>query len=259
MAIRRFREHVTTHNWFAVGIDILIVIVGVFLGLQANNWNQARAERAASRAYGAEIIENLRANEISIDDQVAYYRRVLGHALAALNVLETPGSPMGEAFLIDSYQASQVRQRLLAQTAYDEMQSAGLGRTIAGPEIRARLSAYYAQMPQIHAFTMTVTGYRDRIRRAMPIAIQRQLRERCGDVNRTLPGGVVGSMLPERCVLRLDEDTVARAAARIRALPDLNQDLTRHMADVDQKLRQLEAYQSRARELRKQLESLNSA
>lgn len=259
MAIRRFREHIAAHNWFAVGIDVLIVIVGVFLGLQANNWNQARVERSAARAYRAEIVENLRANEISIDDQVAYYRRVLGHALAALDVLETPGTAMDEAFLIDAYQASQVRQRLLAQTAYDEMQSAGLGRNVAGPEARARLSAFYAQMPQINAFTLTVTDYRDRIRRAMPIAIQRRLRERCGDINRTLPGGVVGSMLPERCVLRLDSESVARAAARIRATPDLNQDLTRHMADIDQKMRQLQGFQRRARELREQLEALDSA
>lgn len=258
MAIRRFREHITAHNWFAVGIDVLIVIVGVFLGLQANNWNQARVERSAARAYRAEIVENLRANEISIDDQVAYYRRVLGHALAALDVLETPGSEMGEAFLIDAYQASQVRQRQLAQTAYDEMKSAGLGRSVAGPETRARLSAYYAQMPQMNAFTLAVTAYRDRIRRAMPIAIQRQLRKHCGDISRTLPGGVVGSMLPERCVLDLDAESIARAAARIRATPDLNQDLTRHMADIDQKLRQLQSYQGRARELRKQLESLDS-
>ena len=259
MAIRRFREHITAHNWFAVGVDIVIVIVGVFLGLQANNWNQARVERSAARAYRAEIIENLRANEISIDDQVAYYRRVLDHALAALDVMETPGSAMDEAFLIDAYQASQVRQRLLAQTAYDEMKSAGLGRNIAGPETRARLSAFYAQMPQMNAFTLMVTPYRDRLRRAMPIAIQRQLRERCGDINRTLPGGVVGSMLPQHCMLHLDGESVASAAARIRATPDLNQDMTRHMADIDQKLRQLQGYQRRARELRILLESLDGS
>ena len=256
MVIRRIREHVAAHNWFAVAVDLAIVVLGVFIATQANNWNQSRIERSAARAYRAEIIENLRANEISIDDQVAYYRRVLSHALAALNVLETPGSAMGEIFLVDAYQASQVRQRLLAQTAYDEMKSAGLGRHVAGPETRARLSAFYAQMPQINAFTLTVTAYRDRIRRAMPIAIQRRLRERCGDISRTLPGGVVGSMLPERCVLSLDAESIVRAAERIRATPDLNQDLTRHMADIDQKVRQLQGFQGRARELRMQLESL---
>ena len=31
MIVRRIREHVAHHNWFAVGIDLAIVIVGVFL------------------------------------------------------------------------------------------------------------------------------------------------------------------------------------------------------------------------------------
>ena len=257
MVIRRIREHVAAHNWFAVGVDLAIVVLGVFLGTQANNWNQARIDRATARTYRAEIIENLRANEISIDDQTAYYRRVQRHASAALDVLEKPGSAMDEAFLINAYQASQVRQRQLAQTAYEEMQSAGLGRNVAEPDTRARLSAFYAQMPQINAMTLSVTAYRDRVRRAMPIAIQRQLRERCGDVTRSLPGGVVGSALPERCVLGLDGESVALAAARIRTTPELNLDLTRHISDMDHKMRQLEGFKSRAAELRKQLESLD--
>jgi len=46
MVLHRMRGHVTNHNWFAVAIDVVIVVVGVFLGLQANNWNQDRIERA---------------------------------------------------------------------------------------------------------------------------------------------------------------------------------------------------------------------
>ena len=45
MVIRRIRDHVASHNWFAVAIDLGIVVVGVFLGTQANNWNEARIER----------------------------------------------------------------------------------------------------------------------------------------------------------------------------------------------------------------------
>ena len=41
MAIRRFRQHISDHNWFAVAVDLAIVVVGVFLGIQASNWNAA--------------------------------------------------------------------------------------------------------------------------------------------------------------------------------------------------------------------------
>jgi len=50
MILRRVTEHVKTQNWFAVGIDFLIVIVGVFIGIQVANWNATRLERLEEAA-----------------------------------------------------------------------------------------------------------------------------------------------------------------------------------------------------------------
>ena len=46
MLLRRITKHVKDQNWFAVGIDFCIVVIGVFIGIQVANWNDARAERA---------------------------------------------------------------------------------------------------------------------------------------------------------------------------------------------------------------------
>ncbi len=51
MILRRITEHVKTQNWLAVGIDFFIVVVGVFIGLQFSNWNEARQERAQEADY----------------------------------------------------------------------------------------------------------------------------------------------------------------------------------------------------------------
>ena len=42
MLLRRVIEHVRTQNWFAVLLDFVIVVVGVFLGIQIGNWNEER-------------------------------------------------------------------------------------------------------------------------------------------------------------------------------------------------------------------------
>jgi len=42
MLLRRVREHVTAHNWLAVSVDLIIVVLGVFLGIQLSNWNAER-------------------------------------------------------------------------------------------------------------------------------------------------------------------------------------------------------------------------
>jgi hypothetical protein len=45
MILRSVMKHVRDQNWFAVGLDFLIVVVGVFIGIQVANWNDLRRER----------------------------------------------------------------------------------------------------------------------------------------------------------------------------------------------------------------------
>ncbi|MEO1041250.1 MAG: hypothetical protein AAFX52_03080 [Pseudomonadota bacterium] len=49
MLLRRIIEHVQTQNWTAVALDFLIVVIGVFMGIQVSNWNAARADREVER------------------------------------------------------------------------------------------------------------------------------------------------------------------------------------------------------------------
>lgn len=44
MLLRRVIEHVKAQNWTAVALDFVIVVVGVFLGIQVSNWNDARTK-----------------------------------------------------------------------------------------------------------------------------------------------------------------------------------------------------------------------
>jgi hypothetical protein len=53
---RRIAEHVKADNWFAVAIDFVIVVLGVFIGVQVSNWNDAASERRRT----ALIVEALR-------------------------------------------------------------------------------------------------------------------------------------------------------------------------------------------------------
>ncbi|MEZ5894983.1 MAG: hypothetical protein R3C40_11440 [Parvularculaceae bacterium] len=44
MILRRIAEHVKAQNWTAVALDFVIVVAGVFMGIQLGNWNEARNE-----------------------------------------------------------------------------------------------------------------------------------------------------------------------------------------------------------------------
>jgi len=51
MILRSITKHVRDQNWFAVGLDFLIVIVGVFIGIQVANWNDDRRDRENETLY----------------------------------------------------------------------------------------------------------------------------------------------------------------------------------------------------------------
>lgn len=55
MILRRFMKHVTDQNWFAVGLDVLVVITGIFLGMQVSEWNEGRKDRIDGQDFISRI------------------------------------------------------------------------------------------------------------------------------------------------------------------------------------------------------------
>ena len=94
----RVAEHIRTQNWTAISIDFLIVVLGVFVGMQVSNWNQEREKRQR----GAEFTERLRTDLIEerwvFDFIPAYFSDVRDAA----------------------YRATQYREGNRRRTTYDE-------------------------------------------------------------------------------------------------------------------------------------------
>ncbi len=67
MILRRITEHVKAQNWFAIFLDFIIVVVGVFIGIQVSNWNAARGDRAKEAAYLTQLIDDMTADLAQID------------------------------------------------------------------------------------------------------------------------------------------------------------------------------------------------
>lgn len=254
MVIRRIREHAAHHNWFAVGIDLLIVVAGVFLGMQASNWNDARIERQQGESYRVRLIEDLRTNESDLQQRRAYYRQVRSHALAALEVLEQPSRPAGEQFLIDAYQATQVVPRTLSRFTYDEMIAAGGVDRLDGADLRKKVKNYYLGMETAETTFRTIPPYREHLRRVMPYVSQRQVRTHCREILGTSPSGEQMNVLPKSCRLALDSASVARAVVQVRSSPGIAADLTRYLIDLDLKLDLFDLLEGRARHLRQALQ-----
>ena len=59
MITQRFLNHLKQQHWTGVFIELVIVVLGVFIGLQAQDWNQARQERSVERVYLARLVSDM--------------------------------------------------------------------------------------------------------------------------------------------------------------------------------------------------------
>lgn len=74
MILRSVTQHVKDQNWFAVGLDFLIVVFGVFIGIQVSNWNEAQQERHREAGYLQRLHDDVvsaKAASLNLDERVA--------------------------------------------------------------------------------------------------------------------------------------------------------------------------------------------
>jgi hypothetical protein len=107
--LRRAIERLRQHEWLAVMIELLIVILGVLIGIQASNWNEARVERqhqvallegfradmrdysAVSRKFSRRAVNGLAAFDAAIargERPAPYFMRFRGSDTAPKSVWE---------------------------------------------------------------------------------------------------------------------------------------------------------------------------
>lgn len=255
MISRRIREHVATQNWFAVAIDLVIVIVGVFLAAQATTWNESRVKRDQSLSYRARLIDELDFNARQYGQQIAYYGQVRDHGLAALNAMSATGGQLGQPFLVNAYHATQIDPTPAKRFIFDEMLSAGLVDRLGGQALQDRIGDYYLQMSLSEAEMREIAPYRDILRAEMPYDVQSAIRGQCGDQLVMFDGRVIGLRLPQGCSVKLDPQRIQASIAQLRAVPGLEGALTRHIASVDQKLSLFKLSRSQTVELAEALKA----
>ena len=89
MILRRITEHVKAQNWTAVALDFFIVVVGVFIGIQVANWNDAQAESRRSLQSLKELRSDYKDISVVTDELVGFYEGVIGDLQVVVSSLHS--------------------------------------------------------------------------------------------------------------------------------------------------------------------------
>lgn len=238
-------------NWIGVAIELAIVIVGVFIGLQAANWNQDRQQRNETRRLLAQLQVELGDFTDLLDGIDDYYATTRRFAKIAEDGWRGDPQITDREFVIAAYQASQVTAASNNAAIWAQIFGAEELRGIDDLDIRRKLAGVMTFDNSLVNLAAVATPYRVQVRKVIPDKIQSAIREGCGD--RLVPGPAPTFQLPPRCDIRLPEVETRMAAGALRAHPDLHAELRWHQAAVANQLLNVNALKRQTRELTNRL------
>lgn len=242
MILRRVSEHVRTQNWTAIGIDFVIVVVGVFLGIQLGDWNEARDTRQRAAVFGERLADDLRYEAWAYEYLLEYNKDVRASAKAALDSLYGSAPLSDEQFLINAYRATQYKYNDRGRATYDELISTGEIGLIGDETLRTTaINLFTTDLLDVIAQEGREAPLRTIFRRKVPADVQAALLRECGD--RFVPVGdyeAIRSSLAYPCELGLTGEAIASAAQLLKADDTLTEALQVRFADVETAIADLE-------------------
>lgn len=228
MIYKRFAANLRGQNWFAIGIELAIVVVGVFIGTWVANWNTQRVEEAETRRMLVQLRPSIDLLQQYFDSARRYYAVTRRYAAAAQAGWARDPSVNDSDFVISAYQASQIMGISTNGLAWAEVLGADRLRQIEDPQLRTDLATLMSSDYAIIDTPAVDTPYRRNVRRLIPIALQDRIRQQCGDQPPAAPAFF--PTLPARCALKLGATEAAAAAKKLREHPEVLDDLQWHMA-----------------------------
>jgi len=176
------KENKTTkYLLYAIG-EIVLVVIGILIALQINNWNEYRKERFKEKAYLSRLKEDLTFDKKVIELNKYFYQDVfvagslvLSHAEGENNITASNWD-----ILTAYFHASQIWPMLMRSSTFEELKSSGELSLISNIVLRNRLPFYHGSGLRRYEQTMGINPpYRKMVRGLIPSKIQNYMWENC--------------------------------------------------------------------------------
>ena len=148
MILRRLSQSLKQQNWTAIWIEFVLLVAGVFLGIQVANWNEERHESAKQAVY----LERLHTDVIGIRERMLEHFQIYSAQVEGADYLLTLVRASDAEFknmVVDKDRVARSISAVLpvrippsVPATYSEMMSEGQLSSIKNLELRDALAAY---------------------------------------------------------------------------------------------------------------------
>lgn len=248
MILRSVTKHVKDQNWFAVFLDLLIVVIGVFIGIQVSGWNEERVGKKQADNLIKRLQVDIKNDQEVMASTIAYQEVVRNYSIQAINALNGDESVSDEQFVIAAYQASQINPPWSNRSTFSEILSTGQLNLLKSDDLKISLLGYYSDDWAKQAITTEVAPYRKFIRSLMPFKVQDAIRRECSDIAIPLAQSF-GAALPASCDLDLADELFTQTADFLRQQSDLLFELQYQVSVNDVQVYNLENFDLEAQKV----------
>ncbi len=229
MILRRLSQSLKQQNWTAIWIEFVLLVAGVFLGIQVSNWNAAREDALLGQDYVRRLRIDLNSDLGAMQAQAAYYTEVLKAIKQTDTLLQTPDAE-SKALVVNAYRSTELIYQAPTQATWQQIVSSGHLGLLPKRAVEGGLATYYSFNTGEDTYKiLSASTYRKAVRDIIPIAIQEAMRAGCSD---KLDAVGYGVGFTDTCALDVDPVLLRSTAETLQQDADVASNLRSQYSDV---------------------------
>ncbi len=152
MILNRLGKAIRQQDWFTVLLEIVIVVIGIFVGLRVDDWNEDRKHRAQDAVYlerlGDDLVTMRTQLQARMDDRQQRRDRMVRAVRALERCEDNPETRADLKVALDQYQVSPGINILDA--TYNEMVASGALVRLDNAALKTRIASTFSELNRLN-------------------------------------------------------------------------------------------------------------
>ncbi len=147
MILRRLVTALRKQSWLTLVLELVVVVVGIFLGLQVDSWNDARKDRVLEHQYVVSLKTDFQADIEELDEAIALAksRAQLGRLLiSSIDKDRVEGDP--NEFIWAVYSSFLLNFPSYTRATINDLLSTGNLQLLQDANLKAAVAEYYTDI-----------------------------------------------------------------------------------------------------------------
>jgi hypothetical protein len=148
--LRRINEHLKQQNLIAIGLDLIVVVVGIILAFQVDRWYESRQLRGEEISHLRSLSADFTGTTTNIERTVSRHRNSIASAMQLLGYQADQTTAITtEDFYELVADLSYARIADYQRSTYDYLISSGHISTLRNEQLRAELTGIFSRIDGI--------------------------------------------------------------------------------------------------------------